>query len=245
MDLIKAKELLDRLTGVIPSNTKSNYDRDDYKYVLKEGKNTLRIVPWIHASREEGSLPFYELFFYYNLSKKFIVSPKTFGEEDPILDYASKLWGDGDEETAKKLFPTRSWSCPVIDRDTGKLQYWLMSKGSFLKILSIINSECGDVSHPETGRDIVVETKKSSRNANEVISIIPKMVSSPLTKEEVELVSSIRHIKSYYTPATNEELLKELDMKIAKIMAEKNMFAGMNSSIHIDQDASDFSKIFK
>jgi hypothetical protein len=71
--------------------------QDDKKNNLwkpEAGKTRIRIVPYVH--RKDN--PFLELYFHYDISKKSMLSPITFGNADPIVEFAEKLKKTGDKD---------------------------------------------------------------------------------------------------------------------------------------------------
>jgi len=56
-------------------------------YKPKPGKTQIRILPY----KFQPGYPFIELFFHFDLGKRPILSPVTFGEPDPCVEYAEKL----------------------------------------------------------------------------------------------------------------------------------------------------------
>ncbi|MFN9952609.1 MAG: hypothetical protein ACK55I_05860, partial [bacterium] len=79
------------------------------------GEHQIRIVPYVH-NREN---PFIELYFHYNLVKKSVVSPQSFGRPDPIVEFAEKLKQTGSKEDwlmGRKLEPKMRTYVPVIVR---------------------------------------------------------------------------------------------------------------------------------
>ncbi len=51
------------------------------------GKQQVRILPYIHNPNN----PFIELYFHFDLGGKNVISPISFGEADPIVEFAEKL----------------------------------------------------------------------------------------------------------------------------------------------------------
>ena len=61
------------------------------------GKNQLRIVPYQHNKDN----PFMELYFHYDLGKRNFLSPVTFGEPDPVVEFAEQLKSSGNSDDWK------------------------------------------------------------------------------------------------------------------------------------------------
>ncbi len=76
------------------------------------GKHIVRIVP----SMYNKSNPFKELFFHYGINNKTMISPTSFGEKDPIVEFAQGLRKSEDWQSAKKFEPKLRVFVPVIVR---------------------------------------------------------------------------------------------------------------------------------
>jgi hypothetical protein len=59
------------------------------------GKSQIRIVPYAF----DKSNPFIEMFFHYEIGKRTMVSPTSFGRPDPIVEFAEKLKRSGTKKT--------------------------------------------------------------------------------------------------------------------------------------------------
>jgi hypothetical protein len=125
---------------------------------LKPGKTILRIVPW----KERPEFPFIELYFHY-LGGRTYLSPITQGKPDPIQEFADKLAMSGNKDEwqmAKKFRPKLRTFVPVIVRGEEEMgvRFWGFGITVYKKLATILDDEdWGDITHPETGRDIVVE----------------------------------------------------------------------------------------
>jgi hypothetical protein len=89
------------------------------------GQHQVRIVPYIHNKE----YPFIELYFHYNIGKRTYLSPSTYGNPDPVVEFAEKLQQTGVKEDwvqGKKLEPKMRIYAPVIIRgkeDQG-VKFW-------------------------------------------------------------------------------------------------------------------------
>ena len=93
-------EAIRRKLNDLSSQTK----RTDNLWKPKPGSNQVRIVPYQH----DKDNPFMELFFHYDLGKKNYLSPVTYGESDPVVEFSEKLKSTGnsdDWKLSKKLEP--------------------------------------------------------------------------------------------------------------------------------------------
>jgi hypothetical protein len=124
------------------------------------GKHLVRIVPSAYSRQN----PFKEVFIHYGIGSKMMVSPTTFGEKDPIVEFAQGLRKTSEKENwsmAKKLEPKLRVMVPVIVRgeeDKG-VRLWEFGKQVYMDLLSFVEDEdIGDFTDPIQGRDITVET---------------------------------------------------------------------------------------
>ncbi len=152
------------------------------------GQQIVRIIP----SQYNKENPFSELYLYYELSNKVILSPITFGKPDPIVEFADKLKRTGIKEDyliAKKLLPKFRCYVPVLVR--GKeyegVRLWSFGKEVYTEILSIISDpDYGDITDSMIGRDISIEYKLpivgSGKTFPETI-IRAKPAQTPITQD--------------------------------------------------------------
>ena len=61
--------------------------KTDNLWKPQPGKQQIRILPYVHNT----SNPFIELYFHFGFGGKNIISPSSFGEADPLLEFAEKL----------------------------------------------------------------------------------------------------------------------------------------------------------
>tara|TARA_R110001599_G_scaffold1706_5_gene8485 strand:- start:37629 stop:38393 length:765 start_codon:yes stop_codon:yes gene_type:complete len=122
------------------------------------GKNQVRIVPY-QLNKDN---PFMELFFHYDLGKKNYLSPMTFGEADPVVEFAEQLKSSGnsdDWKLGKKLEPKMRTYVPVLVRgkESEGVKYWGFGKQVYQELLQFIaDPDYGDITDLNSGRDIVV-----------------------------------------------------------------------------------------
>ena len=129
------------------------------------GENIIRIVPSAH--NEDGS-PFSEVFFNYEVTKKSLISPKTFGEADPIVEFAEKLKSTGQKSdwlSARKMEPKMRTFVPIVVRgkENEGVKLWGFGKTVYQELIKIfVDEDYGDISDPTKGRDIVVDYKPAA-----------------------------------------------------------------------------------
>lgn len=166
--------------------------RNDILWKPAEGPNLVRIVPL----KDNPDNPFIELYFHY-LGSKTYLSPLSFGEPDPIAEFADELRAGGgltkDEwRETKKFVPQRRTFVPIIDRNRPQngVRYWAFGKTVYTDILNVMaDPEYGDITDVQNGRDIKVnfvpQEKSDTNFAKTTILISPKQTA--LTKDSEEL----------------------------------------------------------
>lgn len=193
--------------------------RNDILWKPAEGENLIRIVP---LASNPGN-PFIELYFHY-LGNKTYLSPISFGESDPIAEFAEQLRGGGglskDEwRETKKFVPQRRTFVPVIDRNrpTQGVRFWAFGKTVYSEILNVMaDPEYGDITDPQTGRDIKVvftpQEKSDTNFAKTSLRVSPKQ--TVLTKDSDELklwLSEQPDLMSLYKKLSYQDLKDVLD----------------------------------
>ena len=161
----------------------SQTTRTSHLWKPSPGKNQVRIVPYQHNKDN----PFQELFFHYDLGKKNYLSPVTFGEPDPVVEFSEKLKSTGnsdDWKLSKKLEPKMRTYVPVLVRgqEGEGVKLWGFGKQVYTELL-------GFITDPGAGRDIVVDFTPS-----EGVGTYPK--------------TTIR-VKPNQTPATVDKAIAE------------------------------------
>ncbi len=131
LDAIKAK--LNQLNKI--DDKKSNIWKPE------SGKTRVRIVPYVH--RKEN--PFLELYFHYEIGKKSMLSPITFGNADPIVEFSDKLKKTGDKDEwlmGRKIEPKMRTYVPIIIRgkESEGVKFWGFGKTIYTELLSIISN---------------------------------------------------------------------------------------------------------
>lgn len=157
----------------------------------KSGKTTIRIVPYKYS---EGDFPFIELLFHYNIGNKTYLSPASFGEPDPFIEFAKKLKESGDKESytlAKKLEPRPRTYVPIVVRgqESEGTKFWGFGKTVYQDLLNVmVDEDYGDITNPSTGRDIVVTFKTAEeigKNFPETKIVVKPNTSSLTTDKHI------------------------------------------------------------
>jgi hypothetical protein len=141
------------------NNLQTQTGRQDNLWKPEPGKNQVRIVPYQHNKEN----PFIEMYFHYDLGKKNYLSPITYGEADPVEEFAGKLRATGksdDFKLARKLSPKMRCYVPVIVRgqESEGVKFWGFGKQVYTELLGFISDpDYGDITDVKSGRDISVE----------------------------------------------------------------------------------------
>ena len=218
------------------SSLQNNTKKSDSIFKPANGKSQVRIVPY----KFNKDIPFIELYFHYNINNKTYLSPMSFGRPDPIVEFAEKLKKTGDTDdwkAGKKMEPKLRTFVPVIVRgkESEGVKFWGFGKTVYQDILGYIaDPDYGDITDPNTGRDIVLEVMSAEEsNASyptTTIRVKPattKLADSPETiqqlldgqKEITELYSELSYaelksvLENWLNPsaAVNDEIVEELE----------------------------------
>ena len=220
LDAIKAK--LNQLNKT--DDKKSNIWKPE------AGKTRVRIVPYVH--RKEN--PFLELYFHYDIGKKTMLSPITFGNADPIVEFAEKLKKTGDKEDwlmGRKIEPKMRTYVPVIIRgkESEGVKFWGFGKTIYTELLSIIaDADYGDITDLMNGRDIDVEfTPAEGAGTYPKTAIRVKPNTQPAT-EDKEIAQKIMN-QPQITDLFPEPSYDELEQALAEWMNPENADSDVDS----------------
>jgi hypothetical protein len=228
------------------SSLQNNTKKSDSIFKPANGKSQVRIVPY----KFNKDIPFIELYFHYNINNKTYLSPMSFGRPDPIVEFAEKLKRTGDTDdwkAGKKMEPKLRTFVPVIVRgkESEGVKFWGFGKTVYQDILGYIaDPDYGDITDPNTGRDIVLEVMSAEEsNASyptTTIRVKPattKLADSPETiqqlldgqKEITELYQELSYaelksvLENWLNPsaAVNDEIVEELEAPKPKAVTPK------------------------
>ena len=150
---------LDAIKSKLKTLQESATKKSDVFWKPPVGKTQIRIVPYQHNK----DWPFQELYFHYEVGKKTMVSPSSYGRPDPILEFAEKLKKSGDKDDWKlgrKIEPKFRCYVPILVRgeESEGVKFYAFGKKIYQELLSVINDpDYGDISDMTTGRDITIE----------------------------------------------------------------------------------------
>lgn len=192
-------------------------ERSDALWKPTEGKTVVRIVPW----KENKENPFIELHFHY-LGNKTHLSPTSYGNRDPILEFAEELASSGTKDDwaqSRPFRPKLRTFVPVIVRGEEEKGVRFMSFGKtvYTELLSIISDpDYGDITDVKNGRDIVVEyvpQEKSDTNFAKTM-VRPKPNQTPLSDSADKIKQFLTEqpdIRAIFKEPSYEELKVALE----------------------------------
>ena len=205
-------------------------DKKNLTWKPEAGKTRVRIVPYVH--RKEN--PFLELYFHYDIAKRSMLSPITFGNSDPIVEFAEKLKKTGDKDEwlmGRKIEPKMRTYVPVIVRgkESEGVKFWGFGKQIYTELLSIVSDDdYGDITDLMSGRDIDVEFTPGENGAFPKTTIRVKPNAQPATEDKAiaEKIMNQPEITEIFPEPSYEELEKAL----AEWMNPENADADTNTT---------------
>lgn len=191
------------------------------------GKTTVRLLPYKFNKAD----PFIELYFHYGLNDKNLLSPVSFGNPDPVAEFANKLKSTGskdDWKLGRKLDPKMRTYVPIIVRgkESEGVKFWGFGIQIYEELLSVIaDPEYGDISDPMTGTDLTIERKTPEEAGNTwgSTTIRPRRNQTALTDDATFLKKCLEEqqdITEIYNEPTYEELEAELKVWLNPDAAE-------------------------
>jgi len=219
MDLSKIRG---KLASIQKSTTKANNSKE-FIFSPPEGETTIRIVPL----KSNPDWAFFEAYFHYNFNKRTFISPISFGQPDPIHQFASELQESANSKEewvqGKKLEPKLRIYAPVLirGRENEGVQFWGFGQTIYESLLKLMDDDdYGDITNLKTGTDIVIDRKTAEQAGNDFgeTTIRPKRNPSPVAPDD-KLEEVIGLIKNqvdlsevpYFTPPSYDEIKIQLD----------------------------------
>jgi hypothetical protein len=175
------------------------------------------MVPYQH----DKSNPFRELYFHYDLGKKTYLSPATYGEADPCVEFAEKLKSTGDRDDwklSRQLEPKMRTYVPVIVRgkEAEGVKFWGFGKQIYQELLSIIaDPDYGDITDLSAGRDIQVEFTAGSEGVFPKTTIRVKPAQTPATEDKAiaqRILNEQPNIDEIFPKVTYDDLKGALNV---------------------------------
>ena len=186
----------------------------------EEGKEyQIRIISF---PNNDGS-PFIDRWYYYGIGGEkaaSILAPSQFGKPDPIQDLITKLREDNTPESrelCKKLYPKMRTTAAVIVRgeeDKG-VRHWSFGKNIYQDLLNLmLDSDYGDITDPDTGRDLMVICTKDPKKSFADTKFTPRPVVTPLSKDQAQAkqwLNNIPAVSDYDVHLTPEQIEKRVN----------------------------------
>jgi hypothetical protein len=160
------------------------------------------------------------MYFHYDIAKRSMLSPITFGNADPVVEFAEKLKKTGDKDDwlmGRKIEPKMRTYVPVIVRgkESEGVKFWGFGKTIYSELLSIIaDPDYGDITDLMNGRDIDVEFTPSEGPGQYPKTAIRVKPNTSAATEDKAIAKSILDqpkITDLFPEPTYEELEKALN----------------------------------
>ena len=183
----------------------------------KPEENKDAIVRLVSFPNNDGQ-PFKELWWYYGIGQNSgLLAPYQFGKKDPVQELIAHLREDKSKESyelCKKLYPKMRCYAAVIVRgeeDKG-VRLWGFGKELYQAFLNtMLDDDYGDITDPETGRDVRVACSKAPGKDWATTTISPRVKPSHLSedkKQAKEWLESIPKVEETFQLKTYDELSK-------------------------------------
>ena len=164
----------------------------------KQGQRRVRILP-----TTDGSSPFKEVWFHEiqvdGKWQKFYDPSKNDNERSPLNEVYDALMSTGkesDKELAKQYKARKFYIVKVIDRDNEQdgVKFWRFKhnykqEGILDKIIPIWKAK-GDITDPDTGRDLILELTKAKTGKGATYTVIQTVMyddPSPISTDETQM----------------------------------------------------------
>jgi len=190
--------------------TNKGGDTNDFFWKPDEGTHQIRLVC------PDGGDPFFEAYYHYGMGsegKTTVLSPRTFGEDDPIAEWGTKLWNEGTDsskEAAKRFWPKMRVFAPIVVRgeeDKG-VRWWGFSRTTYQALLDVVlDPEYGDITDTEKGTDLRLDYGKKQGQSFPTTDIRPMRRTSKLADKEEQvntLLDSITSADTVFEKTTYE-----------------------------------------
>ena len=211
LDAIKAK------LSELQSSSGGGKKNSDLFWKPPVGKSQVRIVPYAF----DKSNPFQELYFHYEIGKKTMVSPTSYGRPDPIVEFSEKLKKSGDKEDWKlgrKIEPKFRCYVPVIIRgqESEGVKFYAFGKKIYQELLGVITDpDYGDITDLMNGRDVTIECVAPEKDGGfPTYTVRVKPNTSPATEDKsiAELiVNGQQDLSTLFTEMSYEDMKSELE----------------------------------
>lgn len=206
-------------------------ERKNNLFKPQPGKQRVRIVPYVH--RKDN--PFLEMYFHYDIAKRSMLSPVTFGNADPVVEFAEKLKKTGDKDDwvmGRKIEPKMRTYVPVIVRgkESEGVKFWGFGKTIYAELLSIISDpDYGDITDLMNGRDIDVEFTPAEAQGQYPKTTIRVKPNTSAATEDKDIAASIMN-QPKITDIFPEPTYDELETALQEWMNPENADADVQAT---------------
>ena len=206
-------------------------ERKNNLFKPQPGKQRVRIVPYVH--RKDN--PFLEMYFHYDIAKRSMLSPVTFGNADPVVEFAEKLKKTGDKDDwvmGRKIEPKMRTYVPVIVRgkESEGVKFWGFGKTIYAELLSIISDpDYGDITDLMNGRDIDVEFTPAEAQGQYPKTTIRVKPNTSAATEDKDIAKSIIN-QPKITDIFPEPTYDELETALQEWMNPENADADVQAT---------------
>ena len=206
------QEDINRLNKKISKDSTKNDDL----FWKPEKEHIIRIVPYPHDATDSLR----RVYFHYGLSEKPIVSPVTYGMDDPIMQWAKKLQAEGNKDSwirGKKLEPKLRVYAPILVRgeESKGVRFYGFTEAVYATLAKFLNSgDYGDISDLTNGNDIYVEYHKKQGDGYPSTTIMIKPNKSAAFSDNqvgAKALSEVPKLEDIFKAPTKEELIKVLE----------------------------------
>lgn len=253
---INIDQLKNRLKQ-IQSTTTSGGNGNELIWKAPVGKSQVRIVPYVY----DKSNPFIELYFHYEIGKKVMVSPSSFGRPDPIIEFADKLKKSGSKDDwrlGKKIEPKFRVYVPVIVRgqESEGVKFWSFGKQIYQELLGYIaDPDYGDITDLMNGRDITIEHIAADEGGKSFPSYTVRIKpnATPATQDKAVadlIVNGQKEITTIVKEPTYEDMTAALeswlnpDGQSSTPAAKAAPIKGATTATKVDDISNAFNELF-
>jgi hypothetical protein len=192
-------------------------DTNDFFWKPDEGTHQIRLVC------PDGGDPFFEAYYHYGMGaegKTTVLSPRTFGEDDPIAEWGTRLWNEGTDaskEAAKRFWPKMRIFAPIVVRGEEEkgVRWWGFSRTTYQALLDVVlDPEYGDITDTEKGTDIRIDYGKKQGQSFPTTDVRPMRRTSKLADSEDQvntLLESLPPANDVFDRTTYEQAEKVLN----------------------------------
>lgn len=176
---------------------------------------TIRLLPYKHAK----GTPFIELLLHYKIKQgSVLISPATYGQPDPVVQFAEKLKSTGntqDWSAGRQLEPKLRIYVPILVRgqENEGVKFWGFGKEVYTDLLGFMTDpDYGDITDLSTGKDVSIDySKVGSEFPKTRLRVKPSSTMATTDKHVAEKIMTMPNIKDMFKVPSYEELKQLLD----------------------------------